>query len=364
MLEKIQKQVSGDNSTQFQVENLVLGITEQRAREIFNELFEIAQKRFSIEAGQIANKRIDDFKKQFIDKLMSESGNLLLLKDPYFQFRIINAQCTAATTDRKKDYDLLSELLLNRHVWKEGRKNRVAYSKAIEIVSDIDDDALTALTAIYSIILLEPDGKFCRSYKDILSTFDNLLKKVLTSNLPLGREWIEHLDMLNTARYSSTRSLKKIEQIFAERFVGYFSAGIRFDSDEYNKALKILHEINFDKSLLAKNDLIDGYWIVPVMNFESIQNLTVTNSSTGKTRCISEKESKALIEITKMYDKNINTENLIKEEIKNYKNLDVFREWWNKIPCSFTLTKIGVALAYANIRRLVDGIPENTNLSF
>lgn len=39
-------QKAGDNAQQFQIQNLTIGIDEKRAREIYDEKYSIAKKRF------------------------------------------------------------------------------------------------------------------------------------------------------------------------------------------------------------------------------------------------------------------------------------------------------------------------------
>lgn len=45
-LSMMEIQKAGDNAQQFQIQNLTIGIDEKRAREIYDEKYSIAKKRF------------------------------------------------------------------------------------------------------------------------------------------------------------------------------------------------------------------------------------------------------------------------------------------------------------------------------
>lgn len=150
-----QVQKAGNNAQQMQAEIInitnVSGIDEKRAREIFNEMYAIARKDFTQDAYQCANERVAKFEEALMPKMLKVEGALQKFSDPSFQFLITEAHKTAASTEREADYDLLSELLLHRVKKDKDRKVRVGIKKAIEIVDQVDDDALCALTVAYTI---------------------------------------------------------------------------------------------------------------------------------------------------------------------------------------------------------------------
>lgn len=155
-----QVQKAGNNAQQLQAEIInitnVSGIDEKRAREIFNEMYDIARKDFTQDAYQCANDRVAKFEEAFMPKMLKVEGALQKFSDPSFQFLITEAHKTAAATEREADYDLLSELLLHRVKKDKDRKVRVGIKKAIEIVDQVDDDALCALTVAYTVERLFP----------------------------------------------------------------------------------------------------------------------------------------------------------------------------------------------------------------
>ena len=106
--------------------------------------------------------------------MLKVEGALQKFSDPSFQFLITEAHKTAASTEREADYDLLSELLLHRVKKDKDRKVRVGIKKAIEIVDQVDDDALCALTVAYTIERLFPaTGSIIRGLNILENVFQN-----------------------------------------------------------------------------------------------------------------------------------------------------------------------------------------------
>ena len=184
-----QVQKAGNNAQQMQAEIInitnVSGIDEKRAREIFNEMYAIARKDFTQDAYQCANERVAKFEEALMPKMLKVEGALQKFSDPSFQFLITEAHKTAASTEREADYDLLSELLLHRVKKDKDRKVRVGIKKAIEIVDQVDDDALCALTVAYTIERLFPaTGSIIRG----LNILENVFSKLCYTNLCQGKE--------------------------------------------------------------------------------------------------------------------------------------------------------------------------------
>lgn len=207
-----QVQKAGNNAQQLQAEIInitnVSGIDEKRAREIFNEMYDIARKDFTQDAYQCANDRVAKFEEAFMPKMLKVEGALQKFSDPSFQFLITEAHKTAAATEREADYDLLSELLLHRVKKDKDRKVRVGIKKAIEIVDQVDDDALCALTVAYTVERLFPaTGSIIQG----LNVLENVFSKLCYTNLCKGREWLDHLEILDAVRLTQFSSLKKLD---------------------------------------------------------------------------------------------------------------------------------------------------------
>ena len=71
-----QVQKAGNNAQQLQAEIInitnVSGIDEKRAREIFNEMYDIARKDFTQDAYQCANDRVAKFEEAFMPSIYNK----------------------------------------------------------------------------------------------------------------------------------------------------------------------------------------------------------------------------------------------------------------------------------------------------
>ena len=148
-----QSQKSGNDSTNLQVQQMVVnvGIDEKRAREIYQEMNLQLRSDYTQEAFVIANNRVKEFEDRLMPKMAQVDGALGAFADPSFQLLLVNAQKTAAATERPADYDLLSELLIHRFKKGENRIARAGISLAVDIVDKVADDALLGLTVMHAV---------------------------------------------------------------------------------------------------------------------------------------------------------------------------------------------------------------------
>ena len=179
-------QNAGDNSNQLQADVInittVTGITEQKAREICKETFRTVRQEFTKEAYQCAQKRVEEFEDALMPKLSSIENALEAFKEPSFQSLLAEAQRTAACTERLEDYDMLSELLIQRIEYNEDRKRYTGIKKAISIVDQVDDDALCGLTIAHCLLTLTPvTGNVING----LNVLENIFAPILSTELLL-----------------------------------------------------------------------------------------------------------------------------------------------------------------------------------
>lgn len=111
-----QIQKAGDGSHQLQMVNPTfnIGITEERAREIFSEMNAIARQNYTQDAYELAMKRVGMFEELLMNKIEQVDGMLEAFRDPSFQFLLVEAQKRAAASDRESDFEMLTELLAHR----------------------------------------------------------------------------------------------------------------------------------------------------------------------------------------------------------------------------------------------------------
>lgn len=363
-----QIQNAGDNSQQLQANTInitnVVGIDEKRAREIFNEMYAIARRDFTQDAYECANDRVAKFEESLMPKMIQIEGALEAFADPSFQFLLTEAHKTAASTEREMDYDLLSELLVHRIQKGEMRKKRAGIKRAVEIVDQVDDDALCGLTVAHAVAKILPLTHSILAGLDVL---DETFEKLIYMPLPCGSEWLDHLDMLDAIRLSSYGTLMKMEQYYSGRLSGYVCAGICRESDNYSKALEILADANLSDACLHENELLDGYVRLPVVEQKDIpqmrmvKQLNVNGQIITEPIALSVQQKNALKQVHGLYEKSDTIKKEVSknfmEEWKKRSSLKVLCEWWDEIPILFNITSVGTVLAHANAQRCDHTIP-------
>ena len=349
-----------------QAESMVVhvGINEKRAREVFQEMNLQLRKEYSQEALEIASARVNEFENSLMPKMEKVDGALEAFADPSFQLLLVEAQKTAASTERPADYDLLSELLVHRFKKGDNRIARAAISLVVDIVDKVSDDALLGLTVTHSVNTFYPTSG---NIQQGLDTLNNLFGKVIYGQLPSGNDWLDHLDVLNTVRLSSFGSLKKVQQYYPEILPAYIDVGIKKNSENYTKAIEILDSNNLPQELLVEHSLNSDFLRIPIPNRAQIESIALVKRVLQGCNVVdvSVKLSEGQVEaINSIYDlysqdndlmqKNIN---VFMEEWDKRPNLKVLKEWWDNIPTSFTITSAGKVLAHSNAQRCDESLP-------
>lgn len=354
-----QIQKAGDGSQQLQAQTIIVnnGITEERARSIFTEMNKLALQEYTNDAYEIAIDRINQFESKLLPRILSIEDSLQMFADPAFQFQLKSAQKTAAVTERQNDYDLLSELLAC-HIQKgRNRKNRAGISKAIEIIDEIDDDALCALTVVHALSKLLPVSE---SIKGGLEKLDRLYSKIVYNELPSGDRWLDHLDVLGAIRIVQFGKLKTLNEYCVIRFEGYSCIGIEKNSDSYKKAKEYLNEVSLNPTILVDHECLEEHVRLPIITRMNINELTIGNADGN--RFINDAEKLALENIWELYDndtrKAAKVHNNFMELWDSFETLKKIHDWWDAIPCSFSITQVGTILAHTNAKRCDASIPD------
>lgn len=355
-----QAQKAGDNSSQVQANTINVyntGLTEERAREVAKEVFVEEENKLTIEAQSEAYKRFISFENILIPRIQQIEGALEKFADPDFQMALKEADKTAIRTEKKADYVLLSELLANRVEHGDDRHIKVGLDRAVEIVDNISQEALEALTVVYAIKNCFPtDGNVING----LDSLNDLMEKLLFCDLPNNFDWMDDLDILDAIRVNQMSNLKKMDQYYLERMNGYVVAGISKESDNYDKATNILTISNLPvESLLITNELLPGYVRISISNRDCIKDLNIEKD--GVSTKLDNNQEKALYQILDMYSSDKELLDEVKEnfiyQLQSRDSLKMVKEWWDAIPYGFLITTAGNALAYANAKRLFPTLP-------
>lgn len=364
-----QIQRAGENSQQLQATNMVVytGIDEKRAREIYQEMNLQLRKDYSEEALNLANQRVLEFENRLMPKMEAVEGALEAFTDPSFQLLLVEAQKTAASTERPADYDLLAELLIHRFQKGENRVTRAGINRAVQIVDEISDEALLGLTVFHAVSSFTPASGDIQQGLDLL---DGLFGKIFYSNLPKGNEWLDHLDILDAARINSFGGLKKIQEYYPENLIGYIAVGIDKETENYQKAIDLLASNHLPQSILVEHALNNKFVRVNLSDKNQIDSLKLHQRQThdGKTFIIpislTDKQKETINSIYGLYkqDETVKQQNIgrFMEEWDKRQNLKILREWWDSIDTNIQLTSVGKVLAHSNAQRCDKTIPPLT----
>jgi hypothetical protein len=361
-----QNQKAGDNSQQLQADKMIvnIGIDEKRAREIYQEMNVQLRSDYSQEALTIANTRVAEFENKLLPKMEAVDGALEAFADPSFQLLLVEAQKTAAATERPADYDLLAELLIHRFQKGGNRIIRAGINRAVEIVDEISDDALLGLTVFHSV------SNFFPASGDIhqgLNVLNELFGKIIYNTLPTGNEWLDHLDILDAIRVNSIGNLKKINQYYSEVLAGYIDVGIEKESENYTNAIEILKNAHLPQNLLVEHALNNNYTRLNLSGKSQIDSITLHRQIiiSGQTIIVpmplTVDQKSAIKSIYELYKKDdaIKQNNIKKfmEEWDKRENLKTLREWWDTISNSIQVTSVGKVLAHSNAQRCDKNLP-------
>ena len=310
-----QTQQAGEGSQQIQATNVTIinnnGPTEEqvneRVKKVVKELIPVAIKEYTEEARETANERIAKLENFILPRISQVDGMLESFADPAFQRLLVKAEQEAAVSERDADYELLTELLVC-HVQKgDDRKNRAGIIKATEIVDMVDNDALCGLTIINTLESIKPAWG---NVSEGLAILNRLYKKLEYMDLPMGIEWLEHLDALGAIRLSSgITTLKKFSEYYPGVLTGYACVGIKKGSEEHKKAVELLSTVNIGLSGLADNCFLDGYVRLEIVNKNHIDSLKIADSE--GVHNIRPDEKKIFDDIWNMYEKNSALQNKV-----------------------------------------------------
>lgn len=369
MADSSQVQKAGAGASQFQVGVLNVGIDEKRVREICDEKIAYAIQDLTIDAKGLGEERIVELVGKTLSKIQERKVDMSSFADPKFQRELIKAQSSAAASDRKGDIEMLSELLVARMDGTLQRKTHTGISRAIEIVSDIDDDELLALTIIYAITQFRPVAILGVSLVKGLEALEGLFKSIIVQSLPQGEVWMENLNMLDAIILSPLGKFKKVVDYYAEAMDGYACVGIDKNSPSFINAQQILVNVGLPKEMLVPNELMNGYVRLPFVNqseyaeWPNLQSFleVMKMISNGLPIVLADAQVSALKEVLALYTKDQNLTKQVKKafeiEWQKYPSLVTVQKWMDGLKKSFNITKVGRALAYTNARRCAPGLP-------
>lgn len=338
----------------------IVGCDEKRVREIMKESYEIVEK---IEnSNQIAWDRELRFEDTCLQRLKRIENFIDNFTEPSVVKTLRKVQSAAICTDSATDYEMLSELLARRIENKDDRKTILTINKAAELIDQISEDALFALTLCYAIEQLYitiPDAKA------VADALEDLYSDLIQNRpLPVGTRWIEHLDMLGAIRTSNIGHFKKMDEMIPQRHDHCFILGIHKDSENLQKAKDIMMADMYQPNeLFLPNPLHSDYHLLRfVWSGQTPINLlvktpvgTLVQSPFYGTQLYGK-----LDEIQKLYEpidahrKEMQT--IFMQILRKQPTIKALFDWHDSIPNAFNMTEVGKLIASINANRLCSDV--------
>ena len=342
-----QTQRAGSHSQQLQVFGTVnvTGVSEERAREISRENFREMYAQYSAESHAVASERVEKLDEKYIAQL-AEDGLLQALADPAFQVTLRKAQLGAVSSERESDYELLASLLQDRAARPENRPIRAGINRAVEIVDQLDDQALAGLTVFQTATGVGTTNARLDSSLDLM---EQVLEQVMRGQqLPHGTDWLEHLEVLDAVRIEDVRSFLDFSTMWSDRHKSMLSVGIPAGSEEDLRGQAELTELT-PYITVVSHELKPGYNRFPTEYAEKVlellKNDQLTPDEVEQVRTIARDT----------YGADQTDTNLIPAfmaQVRSRPYLRAFEEWWGTLSVHFAVTSVGRVLARANARNL------------
>lgn len=363
----IKKQIGGDSSLQVQSDTFnqqinnyyVSGVTEEQVITIFNEQAKNIIQEYGIIAEEKANERINKFENITLEKIHNLEASLDAFKKP--ELRVFVSECykSAVQTDLDSDYDVLSELLLER-VKNDGNRAIYSYLKyATQIIPDLDSNALLALTVYFCTYNLTFNAT---RPLDVMRMMDELYKNVLYAKLPEKSDWIEQLEILRCIKTHQFYMPLSYIDFFKKTYSAFFEIGIKENSENYVKTIEMLNQNKIPSDIFEPHEFNPGYYKLRIARESDIDKITIKLVPSGNSIMLTEEQKSALHAIYKLYESNSALKAAISAKIedtlKTYQYINSIISWLDKIKVSFSITSVGNLIANANSRIYEKQIPK------
>jgi hypothetical protein len=209
----------------------------------------------------------------------------------------------------------------------------------------IDDAALQGLNMLWFVSVMTPGGQ---SMTQGIGQLEDLLGRFPSDNLPQGRRWLDHLDMIDLVRITAggIATLKKFVPLFADKWPGFFSTGI----DEATAAgiMKQSLQRGINCLQIVEHELKPGHYRLKYYGLGQLRVVMKANA-------VPDEDIEFVVNLARdQGNVEMRDDSLIPQleaAIEASPLLSRIRSWWDQIPDYPQATSAGVAIAYANSRR-------------
>jgi len=352
-------QIAGEGSYQEHKTIINVGIEEKRAREIYDELFEKQKNEWIIEANETANQRINELGIRFMNQIQQVDKNLEMFRDPGFLFFLMDAQKSAASSERDSDIDVIADMLFRRFSNTTEQNSHVLLSRAIEVISQISDDSLLTITVLTSLFLgsgITTPENYPRNFFEDIDCYDRFFEQLLTNTvsqctLPQPQRgltltweesaWAWELELLDLLHFGRRDELPfTYDNLLFDRYSGVIAIGLKKESTEHTNAEKLLSNAHLNSIAMIEHEFDNNY---VRLNINSLCDISMMDLTESQLECVqniiqSYIEDDELLKINK---------NRFIDEWNKRVHLSIVTQLWNGFSSyySFDIPPLGIMIS-------------------
>lgn len=340
MSDKNQEQNVAEGSTAIQAGGNVTitktGLTYAEVRDIALDVYRANFYELAGVAKEIAKARAEEITEGFITKLQKEHpSGLEKANDPDFQYALFTVQKEYARNGDKELGDLLVDLLVDRSKHEQRDILQIVLNESLSTAPKLTENQLAVLAVIFLFKYTQNYGignhqMFGEYLDEHVSPFAPKVVKNMAC--------YQHLEF--TGCGATGLGERSLESILGSTYQGQFLKG--FEAKEIT-----------DRGITIG---ADPRFFIPCLNDPSklqvranSRELLDKNLDAHAVSPEDRAKISALFDVGKMNEKEIKEKCV---EIRPYMS-GVFETWSESAMKNFTLTSVGIAIAHANIKRLV-----------
>lgn len=312
------------------------GLTYTEVKEVALDVFRANFYQLSGIAKDTASARAEEITEAFLSKLQAEHPEgFQQANDPSFQYALLTVQKEHARTGDKNLGDLLVDLLVDRSKQEQRDILQIVLDESLNTAPKLTDNQLAVLAITFLFKYTQNHG--IGNHQALGEYFDKYIPP-FSQKIVKNAACYQHLEFTGCGAIGIGEI--KLETILGKTYQGQFLHG--FDAKEVE-----------DRSLSIG---LDTRLFIPCLN-DPAKIQVSANSHASLDRLLAEQsvdaedsgKIKALFDLGKMTDEEIKAKCI---EIRPYMS-PVFDVWSDSQMKNFTLTSVGIAIAHANIKRLV-----------
>ncbi|WP_327284888.1 LPO_1073/Vpar_1526 family protein [Streptomyces sp. NBC_01205] len=330
-----QVQRAGDSSTNYQAETIHIGLTYTEAREIALDVFRANALELSRVARETAEERVEKITDSFFRRLLECSPESLeSIKDPGVQRAIFRVQEEYACSGDDALGQVLVDMLVDRCRSSVRDIQQVTLNEAIKTAPKL----ATHHFAILSSLLFTAETKFTGvASVDLIHGRLRSVLAPLAENLRVTESDLRHLQYAGCLSIDLIKS--SLGDILTRMYPGLFTLG--FERGDIDASYQDL-EAQFIMTCLRDSTRLQ----VGARDKETLEDYLTSKGILDKYGT----------ELKRLMDINMMSPSAVEEEISAlHPNIRNLVNLWESSEMSLCkLTGVGIAIGYANARRVID----------